>query len=55
MSTTANIEFLARVKQAEMELCEAAFKIADGEIGTACACLRKAAEAITAAMEAAHG
>lgn len=54
MSAAAYLEFLAWVKRAEMELSEAAFKVADGEHATACACLRKASEAITAAMEAAR-
>ena len=54
MTTTAFTEFLARVKEAEMELSEAAFKAGDGETATACACLLKASEAIGAAMEAAR-
>ena len=52
MDTTKKMEFMGRIKEAEMELSEAALKASDGELQTARACLIMAAKAISVAMDA---
>lgn len=51
MDSTRQFEFYGRIKVAEGELSEAFWKMAEGEAGTALACLKEAVKNIDAAVE----